>query len=315
MSVYTSICSTQLEKLLKDYPLGKLISFDGIENGIENTNYRIKTSRGYFILTLFEELTVAELKPVFALLDYLHSCGLSVPRPQSNNRSNTLHTFNGKTTAFFNHLSGLSIEIPSLSQCYEVGLQLARLHVYGCQYNFQRCNNKDLKGCRSLFLKLKPYLKQSDINKISAELAFQQQYANVKLPKGVIHADLFRDNILFANEKISGILDFYNSCHDYLLLDIAITINDWCIDNATVNCQKTECFLLGYQSVRNIEPLEKKLLPIFLRRASLRFWLSRLGHQIFPKTGDITQQKDPSLFECLLDQHRSKLVISELTAD
>jgi len=315
VSVYTLVHTTQLDQFLIDYPLGKLISFDGIENGIENTNYRVKTSCGHFILTLFEELTAAELKPIFALLDYLHGCGLPVHQPQTDNKGNTLRSFNGKTTALFNHLPGLSIETPSLSQCYEVGLQLARLHVYGRQHNFQRNNNKDLKGCRSLFLKLKPHLKQSDINKINAELTFQQQYANVKLPTGVIHADLFRDNILFDNEKISGILDFYNSCHDYLLLDIAITVNDWCIDNATVNCQKTECFLLGYQSVRNIDPLEKKLLPVFLRRASLRFWLSRLSHQIFPKTGDITQQKDPSQFEYLLDQYCRKQVTFEVTAN
>ncbi len=315
MSVYTPVSVPQLNKLLKDYPLGKLINFAGIENGIENSNYRIETSGGHFILTLFEELAKVDLQQIFALLEHLHDCGLPVPQPQTDHQGRILHTINGKATAFFNHLPGSSILTPTPTQCHEIGAQLARLHVYARQHNFKCRNHKDLNGCKSLFLKLKPYLKQSDINKISAELLFQQQHANVKLPKGVIHADLFRDNILFDNERISGILDFYNSCHDYLLLDIAIALNDWCIDNTTINCQKLEYFLRGYQSVRKLEALEKKWLPVFLRRASLRFWLSRLEHQLFPKTGAITQQKNPSRFKNILDQHCKTPVITATPAD
>ena len=303
MSVYTRVSKTQLQLFLNRYELGKLIYFQGIENGIENTNYQVKTTHGDFILTIFEERKKAHLRDIFVLLDHLQQSNLPIPQAQNDRQSHQLNCLNNKPAAFFNRLHGVSVETPTPTQCREIGQQLASLHIYSQQLSYQHDNPKDLNGCQTLFKKLTPYLNQQDIKQINAELAFQKQYTRVNLPKGIIHADLFRDNVLFNNGKMSGMLDFYNSCYDYLLQDVAITINDWCKEDTFINQINTANLLVGYQSIRPLVSLEKQLLPAFLRRTSLFFWLSHLNHQIFPKAGDITQQKDPTEFRGIFKQH------------
>nr|WP_305909531.1 phosphotransferase [Methylomarinum sp. Ch1-1]MDP4522450.1 phosphotransferase [Methylomarinum sp. Ch1-1] len=217
---------------------------------------------------------------------------------------------NDKSAALFSCLPGQSLVKPTPNHCYEIGRQLALLHIYAGQFEFRRRNPKNLSACQTLFDDCKALLSDQEIQTIVAELAFQRGYEEVELPNGVIHADLFRDNVLFEHGRVSGILDFYACCNDFLLLDIAIAINDWCRRQSVINKQKMTGLLQGYQSIRPLESLERQLLPVFLRRAALRFWLSRLKHRTDGKNGDLTQHKDPAEFRLLLEQHRSQPTLS-----
>lgn len=303
MSVYTSVNTAQLTPFLNHYRLGELISYDGIENGIENTNYRLHTSQGHFILTIFEDLASPQIQSIFRLLQQLHRQGLAVPYPQQDRQEQQLNTLNGKPAAIFSQLPGQSILNPDHDHCYQIGQQLALLHIYGLHSDYRRENHKNLSGCRNVFESYKAQLTPNEIKQISSELTYQQTFESPKLPFGVIHADLFRDNVLWEDNKISGILDFYSSCNDYLLFDIAVTINDWCRNEAIISQSKTKSLIEGYQSTRPLEALERRLLPVFLRRAALRFWLSRLKHRLQAKSGALTLDKDPAEFRNILEQH------------
>lgn len=303
MSVYTSVTAAQLTPFLKRYVVGELIDYSGIENGIENSNYRLHTTQGHFILTLYEELDERQIQAVFSLLQQLSAQGLAVPSPQQDRQACLLNHLNGKPAAIFKQLPGQSVLNPTSEHCHRIGQQLAGLHLCSGQSDYNHENPKNLAGCRKLFESCKGHLTTSEIKRISAELAYQQSFDDVELPFGVIHADLFRDNVLWHRGKISGILDFYSSCNDYLLFDIAVTINDWCRDEAFISKEKMCSLLDGYQSVKLLTPLEHKLLPVFLRRAALRFWLSRLSHRLEAKSGALTLDKDPAEFRNILEQH------------
>lgn len=303
MSVYTSVAPLQLTSFLKRYDLGELIDYNGIETGIENSNYRLHTTQGYFILTLFEELADPHIQAIFSLLQHLRRQNLVVPSPQQDRQGRHHNKLHAKTAALFTLLPGQSVLNPTRRHCRQIGQHLAKLHLCSMQSGYKRENHRNLSGCRKLFDACKPHLGHYETKKISAELTFQHTFESATLPFGVIHADLFRDNVLWNDDKISGILDFYSSCNDFLLFDIAIAINDWCRDNEFVNQDKSNSLLEGYQTIRPLIPLELKLLPVFLRRAALRFWLSRLNHRTLAKSGLLTQDKDPDEFRTILEQH------------
>ncbi len=306
MSVYTPIHAAQLQLFLNRYDLGELIGFNGIENGIENTNYRISTQRGDFILTLFEELGVRQIGDIFALLDHLKQQGISVPHPLSDEHGIRLNRLSGKPAAVLHCLPGYSISEPTTEHCRQIGSHLASLHLHASHSGFQRSNSKNLKGCQSMFDQCKVQLNPHDVELVADELCYQQQFVNTLLPVGVIHADLFRDNVLLTGDKISAILDFYSSCNGEFLFDIAITINDWCRDDNLICAKRTRALLTGYQSIRTLEKSEQQLLPIYLRRAALRFWLSRLNHRLKIKNGDTIQHKDPEEFRRILQLYRDQ---------
>jgi len=306
MSVYTRINHSQLQDFLNLYSLGTLIEFSGIQAGIENTNYKVSSSQGDFILTLFESLTAEQLPCYFKLLNQLNQSSFPAPKPQPFKADNFIHTLLGKPAAIFNCLPGQSIEAPSLQQCAEIGEYLAKLHLLSPASDFHKENPKNLKGCQQTFNKIKAQLTEQDINLLESELSFQSICLLPNLPQGVIHADLFKDNVLFYQGKISGILDFYNACTDYFLFDIAITCNDWCIDNALPNPHKIKALLSAYQNIKPLSTDEKQLFMVFLRRAALRFWLSRLEHQLNPKQGELTLEKDPLVFKCLLEYYKTE---------
>ena len=219
-----------------------------------------------------------------------------------------LYESNGcKSREVFNCLPGQSIETPSIDQCFEIGQYLAKLHLLSASSGFCKQNSKALIGCQKIFDGIKHTLPEYELNLLRSELDFQTTYTLPILPQGIIHADLFKDNVLFDQGKVSGILDFYNACNDYFLFDIAVTCNDWCVKNKSVNQQKLNALLSGYQEVRMLTESEKKHLPVFLRLAALRFWLSRLEHQLNPKEGDLTLEKDPLVFQRLLENYQSEL--------
>ncbi|MFW5443964.1 MAG: homoserine kinase [Methylococcaceae bacterium] len=305
MSVYTRINQQQLETLLSLYPIGKLINFSGIKAGIENTNYNITTTQGEFILTIYESLTAKQLPAYLLLLTNLSLNDFPSPKPQACRRNKLFSCFNGKPAALFNRLPGRSIDQPSIIQCREIGEYLAKLHMCSKQLNFNKQNQKNLAGYQSVFHKIKSQLAKDDITLLNSELNFQSTYVFPDLPQGVIHADLFKDNVLFERERISGIVDFYNACTDYFLFDIAVTCNDWCIITNSINQQKLNALLAGYQKVRIISDEEIKHLPVFLRLTALRFWISRLDHQLNPRKGELTLVKDPRQFRQLVEFHRA----------
>lgn len=310
MSVYTCITRPQLDQFFSAYSLGEVVSFEGITDGIDNTNYGVTTTQGSFILTLFESLTVDDLPHFLKLLSHLVKNDLPCPCPQSGHPANSLRQLNGKPAAVFKRLSGAATVSPSVLHCQEIGLQLASLHRCTQGYDFPIESSNDLGWCETVLNKIGAHLSATDRELIDDELAFQAKNSLVNLPSGVIHADLFRDNVLFVDDRLSGLLDFYSACTDTLLLDVAIAANDWCCDNGRINVEKFTALLAAYESLRPLEPAEKQHWPILLRAAALRFWLSRLEHQCYPRAGEITQQKDPLVFRGILLQHRQQTYLS-----
>ncbi|WP_027159640.1 homoserine kinase [Methylobacter luteus] len=306
MSVYTPVNSLQLEQFFSTYSLGKVTDFEGIRDGIENTNYFVTTTRGRFVLTLFESLTADDLPPFMDLMTHLGKSEIACPRPLPDRQANPLRILIDKPAALFNRLAGAAVTSPSIAHCRQIGLHLARLHNSTQAYVFPIKNSRGLDWCQRVFTEIGPALCPADRALIGDELRVQRQNSTNLLPRGVIHADLFRDNVLFVDGRLSGLLDFYSACTDALLLDIAITANDWCCDNGAVNPDKFAALLSAYETLRPLEPMERQRWPLMLRAAALRFWLSRLQHRLHPRPGEITQQKDPLVFRELLEQHRGQ---------
>jgi len=312
MSVYTSISPRQVEEFLSHYSLGTLIHYTGIQAGIENTNYAITTTQGEFILTLYESFTAIEISCFLLLLNHLCQNNFPTPQPQIAKAGQTLSSLNSKPVALFNRLPGHSIVTPSILQCAEIGEYLAKLHLCSKQFNFAIQNPKNLAVCQSVYCNIKSQLAINDIALLDSELNFQTTYFAPELPRGIIHADLFKDNVLFEQGGISGTVDFYNACTDYFIFDIAVTCNDWCEQNDSINQQKLNAFLSGYHKIRPLLDEEIIHLPEFLRLAALRFWLSRLQHQLKPKAGELILLKDPLVFRRLLEYHRANTLIVDI---
>ncbi|MDO9161964.1 MAG: homoserine kinase [Methylococcaceae bacterium] len=304
MSVYTSITHAQLEDFFAGYALGDIVSFEGIADGIDNTNYRVKTTCGEVVLTLFEAMSESELDHIIGLLAHLSAHKLPCPMPQADHQGRLLRRLSNKPAAVFNHLSGAAVSSPSIAQCRAVGEQLARLHLCTQQLQLPLENSNDVSWCQTVFSHISGYLSVVDAELIVDELKFQAQCSWSGLPSGVIHGDLFKDNVLFDGDRLSGMLDFYSACTGPLLLDVAITANDWCCENGTVNPDKFNAIIAAYQRLRPWQDDELLMWSTALRAAALRFWLSRLQHQIYPRSGIITQQKDPLVFRRILQQHR-----------
>jgi homoserine kinase type II len=304
MSVYTAVTHTQLDQFFSHYLLGEVLSYEGIQDGIDNTNYFVTTTEGEFVLTLFESLSADKLPHFVNLLLYLGKNNLPCPSPKLDKQSRPLGLLNNKQAAIFNRFPGRAVLAPSIKHCHEIGLHLGRLHRYTQNYAFPINSNHDLRWCKSVFNKIERHLTIVDRALITDELRFQASNQAVDLPKGVIHGDLFKDNVLFIDDKLSGLLDFYSAGTGILLLDLAITANDWCLDDGVCNPEKLVALLSTYERVRPLESSEKQNWPIQLRAAALRFWLSRLEHQCYPRAGAITQQKDPLIFRQLLLQYQ-----------
>lgn len=306
MSVYSVVTHPQLNQFFSHYPLGKVLSYEGIQNGIDNTNYFVTTTEGEFVLTLFESLNADELPYFINLLLYLGQINLPCPRIKLDKQCQPLRELNNKQAAVFNRFPGRAALSPSIAHCHQIGLYLGKLHQHTQHYDFPISSNHDLRWCKTVFHKIEGHLTATDRALINNEMCFQANNAVADLPRGLIHGDLFRDNVLFVDDKLSGLLDFYSAGTGILLLDIAITANDWCYDNKVCNFEKLAALLSAYESVRPLEPSEKQNWPVQLRAAALRFWLSRLKHQIYPRAGAIIQQKDPQIFRQQLRQYRQQ---------
>jgi len=306
MSVFTSVSIQQLQTWLKDYAIGELIELKGISSGITNTNYFVTTSQNKYVLTLFEHNTLDELPYFIDLMSHLASNGIPCPRPITDKAGLSLHMLNGKPAALISCLKGQDVDVPNIKQCSAVGQVLAQMHLVSLSFDVQP-NHLHTHNPRGANWRIKtaaqvmPLLPEPDQQLLKETIAFQAALDVSNLPMGVIHADLFRDNVLFDGDEIGGLIDFYYACHDVLAYDLAIAVNDWCVHaDGSLDEPRLNAMLSAYQAIRPFNEAEQAAWPSLLRIAALRFWLSRLYDQIYPQTGELTHAKDPNHFQKIL---------------
>lgn len=317
MSVFTSVSIPQLQVWLQDYAIGELVDLKGISSGITNTNYFVTTQQNNaepskYVLTLFEHNTIEELPYFIDLMSHLAAHDIPCPRPIADKLGVSLHILNGKPAALISCLKGRDVEAPNVAQCGAVGRVLGQMHVASLSFDVQ-ANHQNTQNPRGADWRIKtatqvmPHLPAADQQLLQQTMAFQADFNISQLPMGVIHADLFRDNVLLEGDAIGGLIDFYYACHDVLAYDLAIAVNDWCVNaDGSLDEVRLNAMLSAYQAIRPLNAAEREAWAGLLKIAALRFWLSRLYDQIFPQAGELTHAKDPNHFKNIL-QLRSKL--------
>ncbi len=308
MAVFTEVTPDEAQRLLSELHLGQLSELRGIEGGIENTNYFVTTSAGPWVLTLFERLSFEQLPFYLYLMKHLARHGIPVPDPAANDQGEILHTVCGKPAAVVSRLRGKSQLQPDANHCAAVGTMLARMHLAGRDFDRHQPNLRGLPWWNETVPVVLPFLDPSQAALIRSELAFQNHIAAssgyAALPRGPVHADLFRDNVMFDGAELTGFFDFYFAGVDTWLFDIAVCLNDWCVDlaNGVHATDRAQAFLDAYRSVRPLSAAERHLLPALLRAGALRFWISRLWDYHLPRAASMLKPHDPTHFERVLRQ-------------
>jgi homoserine kinase type II len=306
MSVFTTLNLEEVRTWLRDFAIGEILELRGIAAGITNTNYFVITQNNRYVLTIFEKNKLEELPYFVALMAHLAKQGVLCPAPIADKNGVALHLLKGKPALMVSCLKGVDVATPSLPQVEQVALALAKLHLAGQSFTQTGVNQRAPDWFAATAQKVLPkMLDKSEQTLLKSELEFQQNCDVKALPRGVVHGDLFRDNVLFDGDQLGGIIDFYYACDDFLLYDVAIAVNEWCLnhngsDLGLVNDEKMETFLAAYQTLRPFDATEWKLWLAMLRRAALRFWLSRLHDFHFPQAGELTHAKDPNHFKKIL---------------
>lgn len=301
MSVFTTVSVDELKPWLQAYPLGDLLELQGIASGISNTNYFVTTTTGRYVLTLFEEHSAEELPYFLDLMTHLAERGVPCPHPVRRLDGQQLDMLNGKPAALVSCLRGKDINQATASHCAEVGRVLAEMHLAGLDFFGKNHDSRDVVWRTAVANKVIPFLNEDDQAVLKQTMA-KQALLNVEhLPQGVIHADLFKDNVLFDGDKVGGVIDFYYACKGVLLYDLAIAVNDWCVDEVgALDPYRVKAMLQAYQMVRPLNQAEANAWVDMLQIAALRFWLSRLNDYHFPQSGELTHAKDPRHFERIL---------------
>ena len=289
MAVYTIINKQLLESFLENYGLGKLIGFEGIREGVENTNYKLTMSSGIYILTIFEKRINEKDLPFFIqLTKKLYEKKFLCPKPISNKKNIYINKIKNKSCVINTFLKGKQTNLVTINHCQQLGKQLALMHNNTFDLKLFRKNNLNYQWWRNLF----------------------EKFRHNKLPSGIIHADVFKDNVFFINNSFSGIIDFYFACNDYYAYELAICINAWCFNNQDkIDTKKSITLLQSYQSYRKISEIEQKAFPILLRGAALRFLLTRLNDVIFHKKSDYVQPKNPMEYFHILNFHQNNKLL------
>jgi homoserine kinase type II len=307
LSVYTTVSDLQLAEWLRRYSVGTLVSCEPIKAGIENTNYFVATSQGRYVLTLFERLPAEELPFYLDLMAHLARHGIPCPAPIANLSDQYLEHLNGKPAALVTRLPGRSLEHPAENHCAELGALLGRMHLAARSYAAYLENPRGPKWWRVAAKEVLPFLQKDQAGLLESELQFQAGQRFPDLPRGPVHADLFRDNTLFEKERISGVIDFYFAGVDCLLYDVAVCVNDWCLVEPTdprLEAKRARALLAAYHAVRPFAGLEREAWPVLLRAAALRFWLSRLYDLHLPRPGMLVHAHDPEHFQRVLEARR-----------
>lgn len=309
MAVYTDTNEVDLKAFLAEYEAGELMSYKGIAEGVENSNFLLHTSTGPLILTLYEKRTDRNDLPFFlGLMHHLAARGLSCPLPLPRKDGALLGELSGRPAALISFLEGMWLRKPEARHCREVGVALAQMHVAGEGFELTRPNALSLEGWQSLWQKSKDRADEVETGleeEIGAELEFLAAHWPKDLPAGVIHADLFPDNVFFLGDRLSGLIDFYFACNDFLVYDLSICLNAWCFEkDGSYNITKGMAMLEGYQSVRPLSADEIDALPVLSRGSALRFFLTRLYDWLTTPEGALVVKKDPLEYLKKLRFHR-----------
>jgi homoserine kinase type II len=315
MAVYTDVSFDEAASLIARLGLGRLSALQGIRSGIENTNYfadivRADGATGRYVLTVFERLSFEQLPFYLELMRHLADRGIPVPGPKADTAGAILHSLQGKPAAVVDRLPGRHNLAPDAAHCASVGTMLAHMHAAAADFALHQPNLRGLAWWAETVPVVRPFLTPPQCELIETELAFQQQVAAspayASLPRGPIHADLFRDNVMFESanggDRLCGLFDFYFAGVDALAFDIAVCLNDWCIDldSGRLIEQRAVALVGAYDAVRPLSGSERRLMPALTRGAALRFWLSRLWDLHLPRDASLLNAHDPSHFERVL---------------
>jgi len=311
MAVYTDVAADELAEFLQQYRIGELLSYKGIAEGVENSNFLLHTTSGYFILTLYEKRVAKTDLPFFlGLMAHLASRGISCPQPVKDLRGEALSALAGRPAAIITFLEGIWPRKPNVAHCAGVGAALARLHLAGADFPMCRPNALSVSGWRPLFEQAAARADEVQIGLrefIASELGYLESGVWPRhMPAGVIHADLFPDNVFFLGGLVSGIIDFTFACNDMLAYDVAICLNAWCFESDySFNVTKARAFLSAYGRERKLSEAEERALPLLARGAALRFLLTRLVDWLNVPPGALVRPKDPLEYLRKLRFHRA----------
>ncbi len=317
MAVFTPLTESDVRSLLADYPVGDLVGFEGIAAGIENSNFFIDTTSGRFVLTIFERLSAQHLPAYLGLMRHLAAYGIPCPDPVARQSGELQATLQGKPCALVTRLPGQSVERATTDHCARVGALLAAMHCAAAHFTTMPGNPRSRRWWEQTAPQVHRFLDTSQCALLESEMADQQAFSAsadfAALPGGPVHADLFRDNVLFGELRpgetappLSGVIDFYFAGRDSWLYDLAVTANDWCIDETSgeFDRDRLEALLAAYRCERPLTAPEARAWPAMLRAAALRFWLSRLHDLHCPRPAEVIQPKDPTHFERILRARR-----------
>ncbi len=312
MAVYTHVSDEELDQLLQDYDLGEALSCKGIAEGVENSNFLLHTTTGFYILTLYEKRVNVDDLPFFlGLMEHLAKKGYVSPRPLATNSGNTLSEVAGRPAAIIEFLDGRSVGRPSPEHCALLGDSLAKLHQTSADFEIERKNSLTIDSWRPLFESAirddaKGMMRESERQEVTAELDHLEANWPMDLPTGVIHADLFPDNIFFLKDRVSGVIDYYFACNDFLAYDIAVCMNAWCFESdGSFNITKARKLLKGYNNVRPMSKAEQDALPLLCQGAAIRFYLTRLYDWINQVEGALVKPKNPEEYLKKIRFHRA----------
>ena len=310
MAVYTEVSDEELDAFVNSYDIGALTSYKGIAEGVENSNFLVQTESGPFILTLYEKRVNPNDLPFFlGLKEHLSEHGINCPTPLRNRQGKSLGHLAGRPAAMVTFLDGMWVRRPTVEHCEQLGVAMAKMHAAASDFELTRENALSVSGWRPLFAMCSDRADSVEAGlkaEIAAELDFFEANWPTDLPKGIIHADLFPDNVFFLRNQLSGLIDFYFACNDLLAYDLAICINAWCFEpDDMFNVTKTRALLKGYQSIRPLTKAEHKAIPLLARGAALRFLLTRLYDWLTVPEGALVVPKDPIEYLKKLRFHRS----------
>ena len=301
MSVYTNLSTKDVSLLLSKYSIGTLKSFQGISDGITNTNFFLNTSKGKYIITIFEDITEIKVEKYLKLMNFFSINNMCCPEIMFTKSGNIFSTVKSKPCSIMEKLSGKTINTTNVSLCKSIGTVIGIFHTTGSKYSAKISNSRDVKWVERNIAKIKNHISKEQLDILNYSSKVFRKVFEMKLPNGMIHSDLFRDNVLARGNRVTGIIDYYYSFNGPLIYELAVIINDWCVNkDGSINLMKYNSFLDSYNLERKLIAVEKKQMNNAMIAAGLRFYLSRLVDMIFPKVGEITHIKDPSAFEAII---------------